>query len=136
MDSIQKDTVLIVEDEKPLNDILKDNFSKEGFEVLTAFNGQEGVDQAMQHHPTIILLDVMMPVMDGVAVLKRIREVGDWGKNVPIIMLTNVNESEQISESMMYKVDKYWIKSDVQIGELVKLVKEQLENIRNIQPQI
>lgn len=76
--------VLVVDDEKNIVEIIAFNLKKEGYEVLKAFDGEEGLAIAMEHQPDLILLDIMMPKMDGYEVCKRIREKN----NTPIIMLT------------------------------------------------
>ncbi|MBE7035286.1 MAG: response regulator transcription factor [Ruminococcaceae bacterium] len=76
--------VLVVDDEKPILDILKFNLEKEGFRVLGASDGEEGLVLALTQNPDLILLDIMLPKLDGFDVCKRIREKS----NVPIIMIT------------------------------------------------
>jgi DNA-binding response OmpR family regulator len=77
--------ILIVEDEPGIMLGIKDEFESEGYEVYTAENGEEGLAKAKQHRPDLIILDIMMPVLDGYEVCKRLRMQGD---NTPIIMLT------------------------------------------------
>src|SRR4051794_24209614 len=81
-------TILIVEDEEMLRAMYKHKFSVEGFEVVTAENGVEGLHKAHHHKPDIILLDLMMPVMDGKAMLRKLREVPEF-KLLPVVILTN-----------------------------------------------
>ncbi len=77
-------TILIIEDEKNINDILAFKFAKEGYKTLSAFDGIKGLEMALSENPDIILLDVMLPGMDGFEVCRRVRD----RSNVPIIMLT------------------------------------------------
>ena len=76
--------VLVVDDEKPISDIIKFNLTKEGYDVFTAFDGEEALAQFAKVGPDIILLDLMLPKMDGLEVCREIRKTSD----VPIIMLT------------------------------------------------
>lgn len=76
--------ILIVDDEKNIADIIAFNLKKEGYQVITADDGEEGVKMAFEENPDLILLDIMMPKMDGYEACKKIREK----KNTPIIMLT------------------------------------------------
>lgn len=76
--------ILIVDDEKNIVDIIAFNLKKEGYQVIKAADGEEGVKKAMEENPDLILLDIMMPKMDGYEACKKIREK----KNTPIIMLT------------------------------------------------
>ena len=81
----EKKTVLIVEDEKSIVDIVRFNLEKEGYAVLTAYDGEAGLNAALESRPDLILLDVMLPKMIGFDVCRILRERGD---NVPVIMLT------------------------------------------------
>ena len=82
---MNRKTVLIVDDEKAIVDILDFNLKKEGYETLKAYDGKEGLRLAREANPDLILLDVMLPYMDGFEVCKALRDGGD---NVPIIMIT------------------------------------------------
>ena len=78
-------TVLIVEDEKNIVDILRFNLQREGYQTLEAYDGEDGLNKAKTEDPDIILLDVMLPKMNGFDVCRKLREEG---YNVPIIILT------------------------------------------------
>ena len=80
--------ILVVDDERPIVDILKFNLEKEGFDVLTAYNGLSALECALTQNPDLILLDIMLPKMDGFDVCRKIREK----LNVPIIMITARDE--------------------------------------------
>lgn len=125
MENKQK-TILIVEDEAPLRNALGDKLKRAGLIVLEARNGDEGLDVAMREHPDLILLDVMMPVMSGMAMFRQLREDA-WGKSAKVIMLTNLNDSENIAEAMEQGSYDYYIKSDWKIDDLVEKVKEKLK---------
>ena len=84
----RKKTILIVDDEKPIVDILVYNLQKEGYNTLEANDGVTAVDIALNNKPDLILLDIMLPKMDGLSVCKRIRH----SLNVPILMLTAKDE--------------------------------------------
>lgn len=83
-------TVLIIEDDQVLREMYKDKMERSGYKVLIANDGEEGLKVALQNHPDLILLDLMMPKMDGTSMMEKLRE-DTWGKNVPIIILTNLN---------------------------------------------
>ncbi len=76
--------VLVVDDEKPISDIIKFNLEKEGYEVVTAFDGEEGLEKVESDQPDLIILDLMLPKIDGLEVAKRVRAK----HNTPIIMVT------------------------------------------------
>ncbi|HAJ69704.1 MAG: response regulator YycF [Alkalibacterium sp.] len=76
--------ILVVDDEKPISDIVKFNLEKEGFEVITAFDGEEALEKANEEDPDLIILDLMLPKMDGLEVCREVRKT----KDTPIIMVT------------------------------------------------
>ena len=76
--------ILVVDDEKPISDIIKFNMVKEGYEVVTAFDGREALEMFEAEHPDILILDLMFPEMDGLEVARTIRKTS----NVPIIVLS------------------------------------------------
>ena len=119
--------ILIIEDEEALQRILKDKFTEEGFEIFQAKNGLEGYEMALKIQPDLILLDIMMPVLDGLAMLKKLRGESDFGKNVPVIVLTNLSDSKNISTGIEHKVTHYWVKSDWKINDLINQVKLMIE---------
>ena len=118
-------TILVVEDEKSLREAFVDIFHLKKFLSLEAKDGQEGVELALSKHPDIILLDLLMPVMDGMTALKKIRE-DDWGKNVPVVILTNLSATnEQLVEDMItHKPMHYLIKSDWKLHDVVKEIEK------------
>lgn len=117
--------ILIVEDDKALLKILVDKLTAEGFLALQAKNGKDGLDMAVKEHPDLILLDIIMPVMDGISMLKKLR--GDErGKDVPVIILTNLSDSKSISDSMNENITNYLVKSDWKLEDIVKIVRERL----------
>jgi DNA-binding response OmpR family regulator len=119
--SEEKKKVLIVEDDPFIRDIYQVKFSQEGFEVTIAENGMEALKKMEQYIPDIILLDIIMPYMDGMETLKNIKNNENW-KKIPIIMLTNISEKEKINESEQYGVNDYLIKSHFTPSEVVAKV--------------
>jgi DNA-binding response OmpR family regulator len=116
--------ILIVEDDSVLSWVLIKKFKKEGFDVLRAKNGEEGLDVALKEHPDLILLDIIMPKMDGITVLKKLR-VHQWGSSVPVILLTNLS-SVAVDQEVQDDVSEYLVKADWDIGEVVKKVRAEL----------
>jgi DNA-binding response OmpR family regulator len=125
MEEEKKKVILIVEDEIALRSALSGKFSRAGFVVFEAGNGEEGLEVAFREHPDLILLDVMMPVMSGMAMLKQLRQDA-WGKGVKVIMLTNLNDAEYVAGAMEQGSYDYFVKSDRKIEEIVEKVKERL----------
>ncbi len=123
---MKKKTLLIIEDEPSLMKVLADKLIREHFSVLKSLNGKDGLALAFKRHPDLILLDLIMPVMNGTEVLKKLREDA-WGRDVPVIILSNLNDKDQITKTMEHQVIDYMIKADWKLGDLVKVVKKRLD---------
>ncbi len=120
-------TVLIVDDEKSIVDILKFNLIKEGFTTLCAYDGKEGLSLATQNNPDLILLDVMLPYMDGFEVCKKLRSEGN---NVPIIMITAREEETDKVFGLELGADDY-ITKPFSVRELIARVKTNMRRARS-----
>lgn len=120
--------ILVVEDEKSLREALADILRLKNFLPLEAKNGREGVEVAFARHPDLILLDLIMPEMDGMTALKRIRE-SEWGEHVPVVILTNLSSASQplIEDMATHKTTHYLIKSDWKLHDVVEKIEEILE---------
>lgn len=120
--------ILIVEDEDSLRNALRDKLTREDFQVLEAKNGQEGLAAAIREHPDLILLDIIMPIMDGMTMLKKLRTENEWGKSAPVIILTNLtSDSNQIiNDVTVLEPSFYLVKSDWKLEDLMKKIKEVL----------
>lgn len=118
--------ILVVEDEVSLNSLITDKLAHEGFEVCSASDGQEGLAMAISIHPDCILLDSLMPTMDGITMLKELRK-DNWGKEAKIILLTNLTSSDNETEALNYNVTDYLIKSDITLEDIYKKVKSKLD---------
>ncbi len=118
-------TILIIEDELPLLRILTQKFEKEGFNILQAKDGIEGLAMAKSHHPDLLLLDLILPGLPGMSVLHELRQDA-WGKATPIIILTNLSDSQKVAEALQQDVGDYLVKSDWMLQDLVKKVHEKL----------
>ena len=117
--------ILIVEDEEDMRDTLADRFTQEGYEVLQARNGEEGFNTALREKPAIILTDILMPKKHGIDMIKDIRSL-DWGKDVPIIVLSNLSDAANTADALESGVFQYLVKSDWSIDDVVKVVQERL----------
>lgn len=117
--------ILIVEDEVPLRKALAEEFQDAGYTVLEAGDGLEGLDVALREHPHIILLDQLMPKMNGVAMLIQLRS-DQWGSTVPVIMATNMSTTDTINEAIDAGANDYFIKSEVSVADILKLVGDRL----------
>lgn len=126
MDIDQKKKILIVEDDGPLRKVLKDKIAHEDFSVLTAKDGGEGLKTAIKEKPDLILLDVIMPKMNGIKMLKKLRG-NIWGKTVPVLLLSNDDDPEHIRETLKDNATDYLIKSDWKLEDIIKKIKETLK---------
>lgn len=120
----------MVEDEKSLREALVDMLTMKNFIAIEAKNGREGSELALLKHPDLILLDIIMPEMDGIATLKKIRE-NTWGVNVPVIILTNLstvkNKEQLVDDKVANRPTYYLIKSDWKLLDIVKKIEKILE---------
>lgn len=120
--------VLVVDDEKPISDIIRFNLTKEGYHIITAFDGEEALAQVKAVQPDLVLLDVMLPRLDGFQVLRKIRE----SSQVPVIMLTAKEEEVDKVLGLELGADDY-ITKPFGMRELIARVKA---NLRRTDPVI
>lgn len=113
-----KNTILIIEDEKPISDIVKFNLEREGYDIITAFDGLEGYQKGIQENVDLILLDIMLPSMNGFDVCRHIREKS----SVPIIMVTAKEEEVDKILGLELGADDY-ITKPFSLRELIARVK-------------
>ena len=126
MADVQK-TILVVEDEAPLALVLNNGLTQEGFAVLVARDGEEGLKFALEKHPDMILADLKLPKMNGLDMIRAIR-ADEWGKKARIIILTNVSNPESLGEAMQIGAYYYFVKSDSNMSDILKTIHAQLQN--------
>lgn len=115
--------ILIVEDDKSFLWIVTQSFTGEGFSVVTAENGEEGLKMVEEEKPDLILLDIMMPIMDGVEMAGKMKAKGI---KIPVIFLTNMGDIEHMSQAIGTIPSDYIIKSDMPVDKIVAEVKKKL----------
>lgn len=120
-----KKTILIVDDEQPIVEILEYNLEREGYNTIKAYDGLEGLNLALEKKPDLILLDIMLPKMDGLTVCKRIRHSLP---NVPILMLTAKAEEIDKILGLELGADDY-ITKPFSVRELMARIKANLRKI-------
>jgi two-component system alkaline phosphatase synthesis response regulator PhoP len=125
MDIPQK-KVLMVEDEISILNGISDKFMYEGFLVVKAKDGQDGLNKAFTEHPDLILLDNFMPNTDGFYLLENLRK-DKWGKSAKVIMWSNAHDSHTINRAKKLGVSDFMIKSEWEYKDVVKKVKEVLD---------
>ncbi len=119
--------ILIIEDEELELDALVQKFSDEDFEVLTAEDGEIGYEKALAEKPDIILLDLLLPKLEGMDMMKKLRVANSWGKTVPIIILTNLNPDSKIIKGVAEDEPAFCLmKADFTLDQIVEKVKERL----------
>ncbi|MFH1046666.1 MAG: response regulator [Patescibacteria group bacterium] len=118
--------VLIVDDDSFLSGIYATKLEIEGFQVVTARDGEEGLKLAVAEKPAIILLDVLMPKLDGFETLKRLK-IDLVTKDIPVIMLTNLGQKEDIEQAIQDGAVDYLIKAHFVPAEAVDKIKTVLK---------
>jgi len=119
--------VLLVEDDSFLRDICYKKLKKEGFNVIVAVDGEEAVKKVGEFKPAIVLLDIILPVMDGFEVLKKIRAHKDKiVKEVPVVMLTNLGQEEDNKKALDLGATDYLVKAHFTTEEIVNKIKNRL----------
>jgi CheY-like chemotaxis protein len=122
---MDKKTILVVEDEATLHEALTEFLSGEGFEVLSAMDGEEAVILATSKKPDLVLLDIILPKKDGYEVMEELKK-NEKTKNIPIILLTNLESAEDIQRAFDKGATTYLVKSDYKLEEVIKKIKETL----------
>lgn len=114
--------ILIIEDDTLVSRLYQTAFSFEGFEVEMANNGEDGLQKAKTCKPTIILLDIMMPKMNGLQVLDKLKQDPEM-KNTPVIILTNLSGTQDATTALAKGAVKYIVKSEHTPKEIMLIVK-------------
>lgn len=125
-----KPTVLVVDDEPNIVETLQDRLEMSGYHVLTAVNGEDGLEQATKHSPDIVLLDIMMPVMDGLEMLERLRQTSD-NTDIPVIMLSACSQAQDIARAKAFGIEDYIVKP-FDLGELMDKIDNVLEKKKTL----
>jgi CheY-like chemotaxis protein len=123
VDPEKKYTILVVEDEGLLRELLVEKMNIEGFQTLEANDGDIGLEIALDKKPDLILLDMLMPRMSGMEMLKRLR-ADERGRSLPVIVLSNLNEKESVAESAEQGVVEYLIKSNFSLEDIIVKIRE------------
>ena len=122
-----KQKILIIEDDMYIRDVYEEILKKAGYEITTAVDGQEGIVKAQEGGYSLILLDVMMPKLDGLGVLRELKDSPPKQTNGHIVLLTNLAHNTIIEEAQKLGAWTYFVKSDLNPDELVEKVKKVLQ---------
>ncbi|MFA5135082.1 MAG: response regulator [Patescibacteria group bacterium] len=117
--------ILLVEDDKMLADMYITKFTKEGLKVMRAEDGAQGLAMAKKEKPDLVLLDIIMPKLDGFAVLKELKQDPNT-QNTHVLLLTNLGQSEDVEKGKELGADDYFIKANHTPAEIVEKVRYML----------
>ena len=119
-------TIAIIEDDPVLAKTLEDALKDAGYKTVRADNGKTGLALVLKEHPDLILLDIVMPQMDGITMLNSLRQ-DYWGGDVPVIVLSNLSEPAEITEALAHSAFDYLVKSSWKLNDVVKKVESKLK---------
>jgi len=117
--------ILIVDDELGIRELLTEGLSQRGYETSTAMDGWEGLEETERFQPDLILLDVMMPIMDGWKMLTQLRSA-ERTRNIPVVMLTAKSDTEALFKSVQQRAADYFIKP-INMDELLTFIKRYID---------
>lgn len=115
--------IVFVEDELGLQKAVSQLLKQEGFEVFSATDGEQGMELILKEKPDLVILDLILPKIPGVEILRRIKENPET-KTIPVIILTNVEDLEKIRETAEMDIKGYLVKSEYTLNEVVEKVKQ------------
>lgn len=131
---MSKQTILVVDDEQDLLDLIEYNLRQEGFNVLKAENGKDGIQMAKEHMPDLVLLDIMMPQMDGIEVCDRMREDPTL-THIPIIFLTARSDEKTEIEGLNKGADDF-ITKPISTSKLISRIKAVLRRFEETEEKV
>ena len=117
--------ILFIEDESALQKTLGDILGQEGYEIIPALDGETGLSLAKTKKPDLVLLDLVLPKLHGLEVLKKIKE-SDETKNIPVIVLTNLEEIQDVDKAIELGATTYLVKAQYSLEEVVQKIKKAL----------
>jgi two-component system, OmpR family, response regulator VicR len=123
-DDLSKKKILIIEDDRALQNALVEILSKEGYETTSAFDGEEGIEKAGAEKPDLILLDLILPKKDGYEVLAEIKK--DPSDDIPVLILTNLEEIDNVQKALDLGAKTFMVKSDFSLKDIVEKVRQNL----------
>ena len=117
--------ILIVEDDKFLRELIAKKLSSEGYQVLETMDGEEGLEKTKEEKPDLILLDLILPSMDGFEFLAHIKTAPKLSK-IPVIVISNLGQKEDIEKALKMGVVDYLVKAHFTPGEIIERIKKVL----------
>lgn len=118
--------ILFIEDESALQKTFGDIFRQEGYEMISALDGEIGLNLAKKENPDLILLDLVLPKVNGFEVLQNLK--GDEGtKNIPVVVLTNLEEIGDVEKALELGATTYLVKENYSLEEVIEKIKKTLQ---------
>lgn len=116
--------ILLVEDNVELRTIYEQYLTRRGYEIVLAVDGEDGLVKAKQHQPWLIFLDIMLPKLDGLKVLKMLRHDEGYGcTKSKIVLLTNLGDASRVDPKVQKDMDGYVIKAEIDLPDLIDIIK-------------
>ena len=115
--------ILFIEDESALQRAIKDVLNQSNYKIISALDGETGIKMAERELPDLILLDLILPVIDGFSVLKEIKK-NDKTRGIPVIVLTNLEDVKNIDRAIELGAKAYLVKADYGVNDVAKKIKE------------
>ena len=116
--------ILLIEDDRSLQNALSEMLSQEGYQTISALDGEEGVKKAEEDKPDLIILDIILPKKDGYEVLAEIKKGNS--KDIPVLILTNLEEVHDVQKAISLGATTFMVKSDFSLKDILEKVKENL----------
>jgi len=118
--------VLVVEDDALLSRLFLDGLKREGIEALNVKDGLLALDSLDSFKPDLILLDMILPGLDGFEILKRLKSNSKW-KNIPVFVVSNLDKIPDVKSAKVLEAEEYFIKAETKLEEIIQKVKKRLE---------
>lgn len=122
----KKKNILVVEDDQFLAKVYLSKLKKEGYKVRVAYDGNEGIEEINKELPNIVLLDLILPGMDGFEVLEKIKADPKLAK-VPVIILSNLGQDEDIKRGKKLGADDYFVKANTSLSNIIKKIEQYIK---------
>jgi CheY-like chemotaxis protein len=116
--------ILLVEDNLELRTIYEQYLLRRGYDIISAVDGEDGLRLAKEHRPGLIFLDIMMPKIDGLKLLKMLRHDETYGcTKSKIVLLTNLGDASRVDPKVQKDMDGYVIKAEIELADLIDIIK-------------